>query len=737
MPTRIGFKKRFIQDAKSASALDHPNICTIHEIDETDDGATFIAMACYEGGTLRERIDGGPLEIVDAVDIALQISSGLAKAHGSGIVHRDIKPSNIMFTTDGHVKIVDFGIAKLEGSTRLTREGSTLGTAGYMSPEQARGGDIGPGSDVWAVGVILFEMLAGTKPFKGEYEPAVIYSILNERPELLSALRNDIPVTLENLIEKAMEKDPEKRFGDAEEFGAALEENREELASGARTRRMVGLKKFRRNRTAFFGTLAATAAAIILITLMIFQRSASAIDSLAVLPVVDLRGEEEDVLFADGLTAEMISKFARISDWKVIGSSSVKRFRGTDTPAREIGEDLKVKALLISTVQYSGEKRLKMTVEFTRADTDEVLWSDIFERDEREIERLQNEIVLALADEFGIDLSPKLEKKLRGARSVNPEAYRLYLEGRHWFTSESGGSLEKSIEYFSRALEIDSTMALAYAGIADCYTVMACHGLARPHDVYPRARKAINKAMEIDDGLAEVWTPLAHMTWEYDWDTETALKQIDRAIELNPSYAFAHHIKGGILLIGAGRIDEGREDLWKAYELDPWSARTAVDVTLPMRMTGENEEALQFILDLKEKIPDWEETPDLASVYAALGRDEEAITLIEEEVEEGSTNEAWIMTLLIDLYFRTGREEKARAVLNGLEKKYEDSYFSPNLIAITYFKWGESDRGFEWMERAVDERDPIFIKKYRGLKSLKAEDTGKELKDDPRFQALV
>ncbi len=208
-------KKRFVQEAKSASALDHPNICTIHEIDETEDGATFIVMACYQGQTLRELINEGPLEIDKAVDIASQISSGLAKAHENGIVHRDIKPPNIILTTDGHVKILDFGIAKLESATRITREGSTLGTAGYMSPEQAKGGETGPETDVWATGVILYEMLTGSPPFRGDYEPAVIYSILNEEPQLITDERRDVPAPLEDLIEKTLKKDPAKRFATA------------------------------------------------------------------------------------------------------------------------------------------------------------------------------------------------------------------------------------------------------------------------------------------------------------------------------------------------------------------------------------------------------------------------------------------------------------------------------------------------------------------------------------------
>ncbi|MCK4539151.1 MAG: protein kinase [Candidatus Krumholzibacteria bacterium] len=728
-------RKRFVQEAKSASALDHPNICTIYEIDETRDGAIFIAMACYEGGTLRERIDRGPLSILETVEIIQQISSGLSKAHRSGIVHRDIKPSNIMFTMDGNVKIVDFGIAKLEGATRITLEGITVGTASYMSPEQARGEKVGPETDVWAAGVILYEMLVSAMPFTGDYDPAVIYSIINESPELISVQRRDVPAALENLVDKTLEKDARKRYRNAGELSAALTELKEKVTAGARPRRMVGLKRFRRNKSAFFGSLVVVAA-VILTFIIVFQKSASAIDSLAVLPVVDLRGDDGDIIFADGLTAEIISKLSRVDDWKVISRTSVMRFRGTDKSVREIAYDLKVKALLTSTVQHVGESRLKMTVELIKADTEEVLWSDTYEKNLRDVVHLQNEIVLAVADELGIGIAPELEQRFRGSGEIDPVAYRLYLQGRQWFESESEGSLERSVDYYTRALEIDSSLALAYAGMADCYAIMGCHGLARPHDIYPKARKAIRKALALDDGLAEAWTALAHMTWEYDWDVETAMNYVDKAIELNPSYAFAHHVKAGMLMFDFdGRLEEGRKEMGIAYELDPLSPRLVVDVFLPMLIAGDFEAALQHVLGVKEKFPEWDETADLAAVYSALGRHDEAIALIEKGSE--STNRQWMRVLLASLYIKTGHEEKAREILSELEEIYASEYFSPQMIFGLCFDLGEIDKGLDWLEKAVDERDPFLMKRRRLMIRMMDADLGLSEKNNLRLREIM
>jgi len=347
-------KARFIHEAKAAAALDHPNICTVHEIHDAD-GHTFIAMPLVDGESLRERIARGPMTVAEALDVTMQVSRGLAKAHAAGIVHRDIKPGNILLTEDGIARIVDFGLAKLGGQTRLTRTGTAMGTVAYMSPEQARGHDVDSRSDVWSVGAVLYEMLTGSPPFSGQADQAVMYSVLNEDPQMISEIRRDVPAAVEDLVERVLAKDPAKRPQSAEELSTALQSQSQLLAVAPAPRRFVRWRKFRRNRRAFYGSMAAVVVAAAAIMAVILARPSEAIDSLAVLPLLNQSADPEQDYYVDGITEELISQLGKVKSLSVTSGQSSMRYKGTNKPLAEIGRELGVDAVVEGSVRRHGD----------------------------------------------------------------------------------------------------------------------------------------------------------------------------------------------------------------------------------------------------------------------------------------------------------------------------------------------------------------------------------------------
>jgi serine/threonine protein kinase len=390
-------KKRFIQEARAASALDHPNICTVHEIDETAEGQLFIAMTCYEGESLKAKIERGPLKLDEALDIAVQIAQGLAKAHEQKIIHRDIKPANILITKDGLVKIVDFGLAKLAGRTKLTRTGATPGTASYMSPEQLRGGEADHRSDIWALGVVLYEMTTGETPFKGDYEQAVSYSIVNEPSKPIRNLRPEVPAEMERLIEKTLAKDPNERYQKTTELLGALQ----------------ALKRRFESRAADAG-----------------HSDEKSIPSIAVLPFTNMSPDPENQYFGDGLAEELINALAQIKGVRVAARTSAFRFREEEVDIREIGEKLNVGTVLEGSVRKAGS-RLRITAQLINIEDGYHIWSERFDREMRDIFDIQDEITRAIVDQLRVELVGPKDRPLVSSCTENLEAYSAFLKGRY------------------------------------------------------------------------------------------------------------------------------------------------------------------------------------------------------------------------------------------------------------------------------------------------------------------
>ena len=479
--------ERFVQEARAASALDHQNICSIYEIGEAEDDRMYIAMAFYEGENLRDKIKRGPLAQEEALGIVTQAAAGMAKAHQKGIVHRDIKPANMLITTDGVVKVVDFGLAKLAGQIKLTREGTTVGTVAYMSPEQAKGEPVDQRTDIWSLGVVLYEMLSGVLPFKGDYEQTLIHSILNHEPERLAKLRKDLPAGLENIIFKALSKKPSDRYQSMDELLADLQA----VAAGLRPvqaasmifrGRVLGLKKVH--------ACAAIAGILILAIvarLLIFPKRGQAFDSIAVLPIENLTGDPGKEYFVDGATDELIGQLAQIGSLRVISRTSVMKYKGLKKPVPEIARELQVKAVVAGTVHRVGD-RVRIRVELINALPEERnLWTETYDRAMTDVLVMYSEMARAIAGRMQVKLAPQEETRLAGARQVNPEAYEAYLQGRfHWYKLTRPG-LDSALQYFESALAKDPNYAQAYVGIASVWIGRQQQGFIPRSEAAPKA----------------------------------------------------------------------------------------------------------------------------------------------------------------------------------------------------------------------------------------------------------
>ena len=585
---------RFFREAKAAAALDHENICTIHEIDEVD-GHTFMAMAFIEGRTIKQMVLERPLPIDQALDIAIQTAGGLQVAHEKGIVHRDIKSSNLMLTPRGQVKILDFGLAQLAEGSKLTKTQTILGTPAYMSPEQVRGENTDRRTDIWSLGVVLYEMVTGKRPFAGEAEAALTYGILNKEPEPVTGLRSGMPLDLDRILSKALAKDPDERYQHVDEFmvdlrglrgkrtGAERVERRKESPNRERPsavrRRVLQLK-------------AAIGAAIVLSFLLVgwlftkSDRQAATLDgqgagesspSLAVLPLENLSGDPEQEYFTDGLTEELISNLGTIRSLRVVSRTSAMQYKGTKKLLPEIARELNVNHLIEGSA-LRADDQIRVTVRLTEAAADRQVWSHSYERPLRDIISLQREIAREVARAIELEMSPDEEARLSGGLPVDPAAYTEYLKGRMYLAQRHPESFRRAEQYFQRAIESNPRYARAYAGLADTYLLMMWYSIIHPRKGYPMAERMALKALEIDDSLAEAHVSLAFARF-FDWEASEA--SFRRALELNPGYADGRHWYAGHLN-AAGRHEQAIEQMQRALDLDPYSLIFNTDLGLAL-----------------------------------------------------------------------------------------------------------------------------------------------------------
>jgi serine/threonine-protein kinase len=694
------FKERFKREAQAAAVLNHPNIITIHEVAEHE-SKPYISMEYVEGGSLKELIASGELSVGRVMDIAGQICEALAKAHGAGIVHRDVKPQNILIDKDGRLRILDFGLAKVKKEAMLTQVGTTVGTVAYMSPEQARGEDVDPRVDIWALGVVLYEMLTGEMPFKGEHEQAVIYAILNAEPQALTGLAPKIPVELEEIVNRALAKRPEERYRTADEMLNDLRLAREGFESG-------------------------------LTKTLVTKTQPS--PSIAVLPFANLSADKEQEYFCDGMAEEIINALTQLEGLHVVARTSAFSFRGKKVDVREIGRRLNVGAVLAGSVRKAGAK-LRITAQLVNVADGYHLWSERYDREMGE--SCCPEDIFCIQDEISLAIVGKLKVKLLGGektrilkRHTNDlDAYNFYLKGRYFWGKRTEESLKKGIEYFNQAIEEDPNYALAHAGLADSYITLQDYSFLPPKPLLQKAKAAAKKALDIDATLAEAHNSMAQVMFR-QWDWEGAEREHKRAIELNPDYPNAHHWYA-LLLTYAGRFDEGIAEMRRAWELDPLSLIINRNLGLVLYY------ARRYDLALEQLQKTLEMDPAFSMVHAALGEvylqksmHEEALREFQNEADiHGGLNqheEAWRGIA----YLKTGNRDEAQKILDDLLKQAKRAYVAPTRLASLYFAFQEDDEGFGWLDRACHERDSTLLE-------IKVDPAFDRVRSDPRYKELL
>jgi len=726
-------KARFLREARTASALDHSNIGTIHDVGE-DGEELFIVMALYQGETLKQRLEEGPLRAGEGIEVLRQIGRGLDAAHRAGIVHRDIKPANVMITQEGGIKILDFGLAKLASDAQaLTQSGQLLGTLLYMSPEQVKGEPVDARTDLWALGALAYEVFSGVCPFKADSSLATATRILFEQPPSLATVCG-IPMKLAELVSQLLQKNRSDRLQSAADFLARLDDVLVAEKGSSRTRAQfapAGSRKYRLLGVAM-GVAVATAAVAALVRNWNRLTSANPamIRSLAVLPLANLSGDAAQEYLADGMTEELIAQLAKLGSLKVISRTSAMHYKGTNKTLPQVARELGVDAVLEGSVQRSGEQ-IRITTQLIRAATDQHLWAESYQRELRDVVAIEEQVARDVANAIKLRLTPREEGLLASARPVNPMAHEAYLKGRFHFAKRTEHDLRKAIEYFHEGIERDPNYALPYDGLADSYMLLAEYSSLPASEARAKAEPAVMKALELDPLLAEAHATLGNIRDVFDWDWRAAENAFKRSLELNPSYVEGRDWYS-IFLAEMGRTDEALAQAKKAQELDPLSPRATTTVCWQYYFSRRYHEAIEqahkaLELDANSMPAYW-----CSGVSRERnGQFNEAVAELQRAValSGSSTNlESWLGLA----YARMGQRDKALELLHHLDEISKRQYVAPHHYATIYTGLGDLDQAFRWWTKARDENAYDFLIYLRGWPGV-----NDALRSDPRYAQLL